>query len=104
MSAVCDPVMGDEGKLYVAPELVQAYKERIMPLASVLVPNQVRFSIVLPFLRTSFFERIFLSTTSFLCYVHQCFCIPNGTNADFMTEALGLSMFVLLCNMLYVSF
>eukprot|EP00967_Tisochrysis_lutea_P047718 scaffold58086_cov20-Tisochrysis_lutea.AAC.2 len=38
--AVCDPVMGDEGKLYVAPELVQAYRNRIMPLASVLVPNQ----------------------------------------------------------------
>uniref|UniRef100_A0A7S3QUY8 pyridoxal kinase n=1 Tax=Dunaliella tertiolecta TaxID=3047 RepID=A0A7S3QUY8_DUNTE len=37
---VCDPVMGDEGKLYVAPELVQAYRNRIMPLASVLVPNQ----------------------------------------------------------------
>jgi hypothetical protein len=33
--------MGDEGKLYVAPELVQAYRDRIMPLASVLVPNQV---------------------------------------------------------------
>lgn len=42
-SAVCDPVMGDEGKLYVAPELVKAYRERIMPLANVLVPNQVCF-------------------------------------------------------------
>lgn len=35
--AVCDPVMGDEGKLYVAPEMIKAYRSRIMPLASVLV-------------------------------------------------------------------
>ena len=25
---VCDPVMGDEGKLYVPPELVSVYREK----------------------------------------------------------------------------
>ena len=37
---VCDPVLGDEGKLYVPEELVQAYKEKIIPLAGIITPNQ----------------------------------------------------------------
>ena len=27
---VCDPVMGDEGKLYVPPELVAVYREKVV--------------------------------------------------------------------------
>ena len=42
--AVCDPVMGDimggQERLYVPHELVDAYRSEILPLASVLVPNQ----------------------------------------------------------------
>ncbi|KAK6798232.1 hypothetical protein RDI58_005934 [Solanum bulbocastanum] len=37
---VCDPVLGDEGKLYVPPELVMVYREKVVPVASVLTPNQ----------------------------------------------------------------
>ncbi|PNW85149.1 hypothetical protein CHLRE_03g173800v5 [Chlamydomonas reinhardtii] len=40
LTYVCDPVLGDEGRLYVARELADAYAAHIMPLASVLVPNQ----------------------------------------------------------------
>lgn len=36
---VCDPVLGDNGKLYVPRELVAIYRERILPLATVLTPN-----------------------------------------------------------------
>jgi len=36
----CDPVMGDNGKLYVPEELVQIYREEVLPLASVITPNQ----------------------------------------------------------------
>ncbi|WOH10261.1 hypothetical protein DCAR_0729728 [Daucus carota subsp. sativus] len=36
---VCDPVMGDEGKLYVPPELVSVYREKVVPVASMLTPN-----------------------------------------------------------------
>ena len=32
--------MGDEGRLYIAPALVEAYKRVIVPLASIMVPNQ----------------------------------------------------------------
>lgn len=32
--------MGDEGRLYVPQEMVDAYRSEILPLASVLVPNQ----------------------------------------------------------------
>ncbi|KAL6007449.1 hypothetical protein ACLOJK_032946 [Asimina triloba] len=37
---VCDPVMGDEGKLYVPRELVDVYREKVVPVASMLTPNQ----------------------------------------------------------------
>lgn len=37
---VCDPVMGDNNHLYVAKELVPAYKNQIISLATVLTPNQ----------------------------------------------------------------
>lgn len=37
---VCDPVMGDDGKVYVPKELVVIYKEEVIPLANVVTPNQ----------------------------------------------------------------
>lgn len=37
---VCDPVMGDEGKLYVPMELVSVFREKVVPVASMLTPNQ----------------------------------------------------------------
>ncbi|RZC61335.1 hypothetical protein C5167_023108 [Papaver somniferum] len=32
--------MGDEGKLYVPQELVSVYREKVVPVASMLTPNQ----------------------------------------------------------------
>ncbi|KAI5559427.1 hypothetical protein POPTR_017G129000v4 [Populus trichocarpa] len=40
LTYVCDPVLGDEGKLYVPPELVEVYREKVVPVASMLTPNQ----------------------------------------------------------------
>ncbi|KAF8030634.1 hypothetical protein BT93_E2925 [Corymbia citriodora subsp. variegata] len=40
LTYVCDPVMGDEGKLYIPQELVTVYRERVVPVASMLTPNQ----------------------------------------------------------------
>nr|XP_016457987.1 PREDICTED: pyridoxal kinase-like isoform X4 [Nicotiana tabacum] len=40
LTYVCDPVMGDEGRLYVPPELVAVYREKVVPVASMLTPNQ----------------------------------------------------------------
>ncbi|KDO33344.1 pyridoxal kinase [Saprolegnia parasitica CBS 223.65] len=37
---VCDPVMGDENKLYVPRELVDIYRDQIIPLADIVTPNQ----------------------------------------------------------------
>jgi pyridoxine kinase len=36
----CDPVLGDHGKFYVPPELVEVYSNEVLPLATVLTPNQ----------------------------------------------------------------
>lgn len=38
--AVCDPVMGDDDRLYVSKDLVPAYRDQIISLATVLTPNQ----------------------------------------------------------------
>ncbi|XP_076041167.1 pyridoxal kinase [Oratosquilla oratoria] len=37
---VCDPVMGDEGKMYVPKSLLPIYREKIIPLADIVTPNQ----------------------------------------------------------------
>ena len=37
--AVCDPVMGDEGKLYIKPELVPVYRQKVIPVATIITPN-----------------------------------------------------------------
>lgn len=37
---VCDPVLGDHGKFYVPPELVGIYRDALVPLATLLTPNQ----------------------------------------------------------------
>lgn len=36
---VCDPVIGDQGAMYVKPELAQALSEILVPIADVLLPN-----------------------------------------------------------------
>ena len=38
---VCDPVLGDNGRLYVPAELTTIYREEIVPLATLLTPNPV---------------------------------------------------------------
>ncbi|XP_013117602.2 pyridoxal kinase [Stomoxys calcitrans] len=37
---VCDPVMGDNGQMYVPKELLPIYRDEIIPLADILTPNQ----------------------------------------------------------------
>lgn len=37
---VCDPVLGDDGKLYVPAELIPVYRSVAVPLATLLTPNQ----------------------------------------------------------------
>lgn len=44
--AVCDPVLGDEGRLYVPEECVRVYRDTIVPLATVLTPNQYELELL----------------------------------------------------------
>ena len=37
---VCDPVLGDNGKLYVPESLIEVYKEKVIHQATLLTPNQ----------------------------------------------------------------
>ncbi|KAK0174523.1 hypothetical protein PV327_010283 [Microctonus hyperodae] len=43
---LCDPVMGDDGKLYVPKELVEIYKNKVVPLADILTPNQFELELL----------------------------------------------------------
>ncbi|CAG2117906.1 unnamed protein product [Medioppia subpectinata] len=42
----CDPVMGDNGKLYVPKELVPVYRNQIIPIADVITPNQFELELL----------------------------------------------------------
>jgi len=37
---VCDPVMGDDGSLYVSNDLVSIYRDEVLPAADIILPNQ----------------------------------------------------------------
>lgn len=39
LCVVLDPVMGDQGRLYVADDVIPVYKS-LLPLADLIVPNQ----------------------------------------------------------------
>ncbi|XP_017890804.1 pyridoxal kinase-like [Ceratina calcarata] len=43
---VCDPVMGDNGKLYVPEALKEIYKKDIVPLADIVLPNQFELELL----------------------------------------------------------
>lgn len=37
---VCDPVLGDNGEMYTTPDLIDVYREKVLPRVSLLTPNQ----------------------------------------------------------------
>ena len=37
---LCDPILGDEGRLYVAPELAAGLREKLLPRADLVTPNR----------------------------------------------------------------
>lgn len=43
---VCDPVLGDNGKLYVPEELIEIYRRDVLPNASVATPNQFEIELL----------------------------------------------------------
>ncbi|QDZ19477.1 pyridoxal kinase [Chloropicon primus] len=43
---VCDPVLGDHGRIYTKPELVDIYIEKVVPLADILTPNQFELQLL----------------------------------------------------------
>lgn len=43
---VCDPVMGDNGKMYVPPELMPIYRDVVVPLADIVTPNQFEIELL----------------------------------------------------------
>eukprot|EP00929_Paragymnodinium_shiwhaense_P037414 TRINITY_DN19941_c0_g1_i1.p1 TRINITY_DN19941_c0_g1~~TRINITY_DN19941_c0_g1_i1.p1 ORF type:complete len:492 (-),score=113.40 TRINITY_DN19941_c0_g1_i1:226-1701(-) len=44
---VCDPVLGDEGNLYVPAGLIGIYRDEVLPKADILTPNQFEVEMLL---------------------------------------------------------
>ena len=44
MIVLVDPVFGDKGREYVAPDVITAIIERLLPLADIITPNQFELS------------------------------------------------------------
>lgn len=43
---LCDPVMGDNGKMYVPEELLPIFRSEIIPLANIITPNQFELELL----------------------------------------------------------
>lgn len=43
---VCDPVLGDDGQLYVPAALVDHYRERLLPAADIATPNMFELGLL----------------------------------------------------------
>ncbi len=43
---VCDPVMGDNGEMYVPKTLLPIYRDEIIPLADICTPNQYEMELL----------------------------------------------------------
>ncbi|XP_062511164.1 pyridoxal kinase-like [Corticium candelabrum] len=43
---VCDPVMGDNGQMYVPEELAPTYREKFVAIADIITPNQFELEIL----------------------------------------------------------
>lgn len=43
---VCDPVMGDNGKMYVPESLLPIFRDTIIPLADIITPNQYELELL----------------------------------------------------------
>jgi pyridoxine kinase len=43
---LCDPIMGDDGRLYVEAELVDRIRERLVPEADIITPNRYELAMI----------------------------------------------------------
>ncbi|XP_047533513.1 pyridoxal kinase [Vanessa atalanta] len=43
---VCDPVMGDNGKMYVPEAILPVYRDIVIPLADIITPNQFEAELI----------------------------------------------------------
>ena len=46
---ICDPVMGDHGRVYVPLDLVECFQERLCPMADMIVPNAFELGLLAGF-------------------------------------------------------
>ena len=87
MCTVCDPVMGDEGRLYCAPGVIDAFKSDIVPIASVLVPNQKVF--LLGEILVNLRQQRYSNSLIFLVSDRYCKCVSNVQSVAIFKQVRG---------------
>ena len=83
LHAVCDPVMGDDNRLYVSQDLIPAYKDQIISLATVLTPNQYEAELLTG-----------ITIDSKRCALKACESLHDRGVAT----VVSLAAFLLMCN------
>lgn len=43
---MCDPVQGDNGQVYVSKDLLPAFRDQLVPIATVVTPNQFEMELL----------------------------------------------------------
>lgn len=96
LTFVCDPVLGDNGQLYVTSELVQIYVNEVIQYASILTPNAFELSLLADMPITS--EREAFAACDQLHKVHNIPTIfvtgahfSNNDTVSVLVSSLGLA-------------
>lgn len=91
---VCDPVMGDNGKLYVPEEVAQSIIEELIPLSDIIVPNYFELEYIL--------QDKFNSPAKLLELIQQNQVLKDKvvilTNAIFSGTPNNMTETIIICN------
>lgn len=91
---VCDPVMGDDGKLYVPEEVAQSIIEELIPLSDIIVPNYFELEYIL--------QDKFNSPAKLLELIQQNQVLKDKvvilTNAIFSGTPNNMTETIIICN------
>lgn len=91
LTFVCDPVLGDNGKLYVPEQLVGIYIDKVLSHADVLIPNVFELSLLSKSILTS--EHDAFNACKQLQETHKI-CSVIVTGARFQDQGKTLSVLV----------
>lgn len=95
-ASVCDPVLGDDGHLYVPAELIPIYRDNIIPLCDICTPNQFEVE-MLSGIKLTNEEDAWLATNWFhkkgvrTVVISSSKFGPNGSLSGYLSHKTGIT-------------